>query len=394
MPIFTVSQVTNYVKEYLDSDASLADLWVRGEVSNFTRATSGHMYFSIKDEAGQLRCVMFRSGAGGQHLATGKQVVVHGRVSLYEQRGDLQLYADMVQLEGLGKKYLEMELLKARLEKEGLFDPARKRQLPRFPSKVAVITSPTGAVFHDIRQIIGRRFPLVELVLVPAQVQGDAAADSVVRAFETLNLSRGIDIAILARGGGSEEELWSFNEERVVRAIFSSRIPVVSAVGHETNFTLADFVADVRAPTPSAAAELAVPDKEQLQSNISDMARLISGAMEGLLTKQRDELKEARARLVRLSPDVPQERQRIDDLIRTAAASWSAMFGLQNERISGFMRRLGTLSPASTLKRGYSIVSLYPGGSVITSKNQVKPGDAIKVGVADGSFSGQVTAKG
>lgn len=393
MPIYTVSQITGYVKNVLESDSLLTNLWVRGEVSNYTKASSGHMYFTMKDDAGQMRCVMFRTGAGGQHLAAGKQVVVHGRFSFYEQRGDIQLIVDLAQPDGMGKRFLELELLRVQLEKEGLFNAARKRPLPKFPSKIAVVTSASGAVFHDIRQVIGRRYPLVNLLLAPTQVQGDWAVESVVSSFEMLNTYQDIDLIILARGGGSDEELWTFNDERVVRAIFSSRVPVISAVGHETNTTLSDYVADVRAPTPSAAAELAVPDRLQLAISLNDMVGSINGCVQRMVVSGRDDLTETKRRLSQTLPNIDAYRQEVDDLTRTAAASWDKILLLNRERLNGFAQRLATLDPKATLKRGYAVVTRLPKGDVVYSKDQVADGDVIKVAVADGTFEGKVTKK-
>ncbi len=391
MPIYTVSQVTGYVKNVLESDSLLADLWIRGEVSNYTKASSGHMYFTMKDDLGQLRCVMFRSGSGGQHLAAGKQIVAHGRFSVYEQRGDIQLIVDMAQPDGMGKRFLELELLRVQLEKEGLFSADRKRPLPKFPSKIAIVTSPSGAVFHDIRQVIGRRYPLVELLLAPAQVQGDGAVESVVGSFEMLNLLQDIDLVILARGGGSDDELWTFNDQRVVRAIFSSRAPVISAVGHETNTTLADYVADVRAPTPSAAAELAVPDRLQLAFSINEMIGSMNSCIQRTLVAGREDLQATRQRLAQTLPDIDACRQQVDDLTHTAATAWDTKLQLNRERFSGYLRRLATLDPKATLRRGYAVVTRYPAGDVIYSKGQVAEGDLFKVAVADGSFEGKAT---
>ncbi|MSQ32337.1 MAG: exodeoxyribonuclease VII large subunit [Dehalococcoidia bacterium] len=391
MPIYTVSQITGYVKNVLESDSLLTDLWIRGEVSNYTKASSGHMYFTMKDDLGQLRCVMFRTGTGGQHLAAGKQVVIHGRFSVYEQRGDIQLIADLAQPDGIGKRFLELELLRAQLEKEGLFNAARKRPLPQFPSKIAVVTSPSGAVFHDIRQVISRRYPLVQLLLAPAQVQGDGAVESVVSAFETLNTLQDIDLVILARGGGSDDELWTFNDQRVVKAIFSSRAPVISAVGHETNTTLADYVADVRAPTPSAAAELAVPDRLQLALSINEMVSSMNGCIQRTLVSGREDLQGTKRRLAQTLPDIDAYSQQVDDLTHIVVAAWGTMLGLQKERLGGYASRLATLDPKATLRRGYAVVTRSPAGGVIYSKGQVAEGDTFKVALADGSFEGKVT---
>ncbi|SVD49625.1 uncharacterized protein METZ01_LOCUS402479, partial [marine metagenome] len=268
MPVYTVSQVTRYIKESLERDALLADLWVSGEASNVARSAAGHTYFSLKEENTLMRCVMFKGGSGGEHILDGSAVSLHGRMSVYEVRGDLQCIADIVRPEGMGERSLELERLKVQLEAEGLFEPSRKRSIPSFPRRVGVITSPTGAVWHDIQNVTGRRYPLAELVLAPCQVQGDNAAPTIIEAFDAMNAEPDIDVVILARGGGSAEELWPFNEEAVARAIYASKPPIISAVGHETNTSIADMVADLRAPTPSAAAEMAVPDSRELNERI------------------------------------------------------------------------------------------------------------------------------
>ncbi|MGD8240389.1 MAG: exodeoxyribonuclease VII large subunit, partial [Armatimonadota bacterium] len=279
----TVSEVTRHVKRLLDSSELLQGISVRGEVSNFKRHTSGHVYFSLKDEASQLSCIMFRGPAG--HLSfepeDGMQVIASGNVSVYERGGRYQLYTRFMQPDGLGDLYLAFERLKAKLEAEGLFDPARKRAIARFPRRVAIITSPTGAAVRDITTILARRYPAAAQLVVPAIVQGDDAAPSIVRALGIANDMDDVDTIILGRGGGSIEDLWAFNEEVVARAIYSSARPVISAVGHETDFTIADFVADVRAATPSAAAELAAPDQAELRSRVSGSADRLRLALLG-----------------------------------------------------------------------------------------------------------------
>ena len=264
MPVFTISQVTFHVRGVLEREVELQDLWVRGEVSNLARPGSGHSYFSLRDGSSSLRCVMFRGSGGGVLLEAGASVIAHGRISVYEVRGDLQMIVDLVQPEGAGELQLRLEELRLKFEREGLLDPSRKRPLPPLPRRIGVVTSPTGAVLQDIRTVVERRYPLVELLLAPCAVQGDGAAVTIVDAFEALNKTPDVDLAILARGGGSMEDLQPFNEEPVGRAVYSSRAPVVSAVGHETDTTLVDLVADRRAPTPSVAAEMAVPDRAEL----------------------------------------------------------------------------------------------------------------------------------
>ena len=280
--IYSVSQLSSYTKQTLERDAVLQDLWVSGEVANLARPGSGHSYFSIRDGKATMRCVMFRNSRGMNYLDNGAAIILHGRVSIYEQRGDLQIIADIAQPEGVGELQLRLEQLKLQLEQQGLFDQSRKRTLPRFPTKIAVVTSPTGSVWHDIQNVVRRRYPLVELAIAPAPVQGEDAAPMLVDAIESAGDEPDVDVIIVARGGGSLEDLWAFNEEAVARAIFACPLPVVSAVGHETDYTIADMVADLRAPTPSAAAELVVPDRAEL------MAFAVAGAqsMDAAISRQ------------------------------------------------------------------------------------------------------------
>ena len=272
---YTVSAVAEYLKASLESDPRLADLMVVGEVSGYRNPSSGHHYFALRDEQSVLRCVMFRGGRGGQFLSDGSQVICHGRISIYTARGDLQYYVDQVEPDGVGALQKAFEEMRKRLESEGLFESGRKRQLPAMPARIAVITSPTGAVIQDILNVLTRRYPLAEVILIPTAVQGEKAAPEIVRAFQALNALDDIDVAIVARGGGSLEDLWSFNEETVARAIFASNVPVISAIGHETDTTIADLVADVCAPTPSAAAEIVAPATADLAGEVAGYAARI-----------------------------------------------------------------------------------------------------------------------
>src|SRR5512136_2978956 len=270
----TVGALTRYIREMFEVDYRLQDVWVEGEVSVVSRPSSGHIYFTLKDAAAQIACVMWKSAAPtfGALLVHGGQILAHGKVSVYEPRGSYQLYVDRVQPQGLGDLHAQFELLKARLEAEGLFAPERKRPLPEFPHRIGLVTSPTGAVIRDICNVLARRWPLVEVVLAPTQVQGEDAPPQIVAALDALyrrdDLAHIVDVIIVARGGGSLEDLWAFNDERVARKIAESPVPVVSGVGHETDFTIADFVADVRAPTPSAAAELITPDRAEFEAQL------------------------------------------------------------------------------------------------------------------------------
>ncbi len=395
MQIYKVSQITRYIKELFDIDDLLQDLWLEGEVSNFSRSTAGHIYFTLKDEEAQIRCVLWRSQAALQpHLPQdGEAIIAHGHISVYEVQGVYQFYVDTIRPVGVGLLYLEFEALKSRLEAEGLFASERKRSLPPFPHRLGVVTSPVGAAFRDILNVLGRRYPLVEVVLAPTPVQGDEAPDGIVAALSALERYGDVDAIIVARGGGSLEELWAFNDERVARAIYASPVPVISGVGHETDFTIADFVADVRAPTPSAAAEIAVPDQQELRSSIELGRQRLEQAMQGRIAKWRADLEEERSALRRLSPRSMVEgyRQRLDDLTERALSHLRHRLTIQRERLRGCVLQLQSLSPTLTLARGYSITRHLATRQIIKSVAQVSVGDAIEVQVSDGRFGGVVT---
>jgi exodeoxyribonuclease VII large subunit len=390
VPVYSVSQVTRYLRNTLEADALLGDLWVRGEVSNLSPSAAGHFYFTLKDATSQVRCVMFRPAYGAEHMANGGAIVAHGRISLYEVRGDLQLYTDLVQPEGVGELHLELERLKVKLEFEGLFQVSRKRPLPPFPKRIGVVTSPFSSVWHDIQNVIGRRYPLVDLALAPTPVQGDGAAPGIVEAFETLNREDDIDLVIVARGGGSLEELWPFNEETVARAIYASRAPVISAVGHETDYTIADMVADCRAPTPSAAGELAVPDREELTEHIFYYHKGLLQSISNELSSISYQMEQTTGRLNRLSPNIPSWRQRVDDLSGSHTRALESYLTLRVERVNGLEMRLASLSPTAVLSRGYSVVQRRDTGELVTSVREVGPGDDLHISVKDGGFPARV----
>ena len=353
-------------------------VWVRGEVSNLHPSQAGHRYFTIKDSGGQLRSVVFRNGKGADLLVDGRQIIAHGRITFYDARGDVQLIADLVMPEGSGPQHLELEKLKMQLEQEGLFDPSRKRALPRFPRVVGLVTSPSGAVFHDVQNVIARRYPLAEVLLAPTQVQGDGAARGIAAALRALNDDGRADVIILARGGGSLEELWPFNQEAVARAIHASGIPVVSAVGHETDFTIADYVADVRAPTPSAAAELVVPSATALLQEIRTRREGLGRAMSHLASTRRRDVETLARRLKSRAPDIDTLRHRVDDLSKLAATALSNRLSIDQERLSGLEMRLEALNPGAILHRGYAIVQKQPDREVVSQNDQVSPERAWK----------------
>ena len=386
--IYTVSQVSAHLKDYLEANPLLADLTVVGEVANHRNPGSGHHYFTLRDERASLNCVMFRSGRGGRYLQDGAQVVIHGRISVYVARGDVQLYAESVRPAGQGALQQAFEELKARLNAEGLFDPGRKRTLPDFPGRIAVITSPTGAVIQDILNVLARRYPLVDVVVIPSAVQGERAAPELVGAFETLEAETGIDLVILARGGGSLEDLWPFNEELVARAIFASGVPVISAVGHETDFTIADFVVDVRAPTPSAAAEIATPD-------IMELAARVAGAAHAMETRLLTQLRDARTaleqdidRLQIRVPDTRTPRQQIDSMLRSAGLAVGRILETKRADLHALEVQLAALGPAKILGRGYALVR-SPSGSVVTGVEGIAPGDEMSVTFIDGEVDAE-----
>ena len=386
MPVYTVSQITRYLRESLERDSLLADLWISGEVFNLRRHSSGHNYLTIKDAQSQIRCVMFRNGRGADLLVEGSLVISHGRISLYEARGDLQMVADLIMPEGTGPLYLELERLKMQLEEEGLFEVSRKRSLPRFPRVVGLVTSPTGAVVHDVRSVMGRRYPLVELELAPAQVQGDGAGGSIVSAINALNAEGRADVIILARGGGSIEELWAFNEETVARAVYASRIPIVSAVGHERDWTVADYVADVRAPTPSVAAELVVPDGAALLHEIQSRGAGLSRIFAKLVDSRRMDV-EARARDLTLrAPNLTALAHRVEDLSRSADTAMSRRLFQMKQDVESRRIGLRALDPHSILDRGYAIVERRLDSQVVSRKDQVETGDDLKITVTDGAI--------
>ena len=392
MAVYTVSQVTSYLKELLDRDVLLHDIWVSGEVADLSRSGTGHTYFTLREANASLRCVMFRGAGGAEKLDGGVAVVAHGRVSLYEVRGQLQIIVDIVQPEGVGELQLKLEQLKLRLETEGLFEQSRKRSLPAFPRRVGVVTSPTGAVWQDIQTVIGRRYPLVELLLAPTAVQGDTAAPAIVEAFLALNQQPDVDVVILARGGGSMEDLWPFNEEAVARAIYASHAPVISAIGHETDVTIADLVADQRAPTPSAAAEMAVPDRSSLATRLLVAEQSLNASVSVHLSVKANAWEQLGHRLHRSRPDLDALRMRIDDLLRSAAMFLHHNLEIKTARLQGLEPRLESLSPSDTLRRGYAIVQRRDDETVLSEVGQIGAGDSVDVTLNRGSFEAEVTS--
>ncbi len=367
--ILTISELTHDLKEVLEN--IFQDVWVEGEISNLRSPGSGHSYFSLKDAQSTLRCVLFRN-AGARlkfALSDGMQVIASGRIGIYGRDGQYQLYVDTLQPKGAGALQMAFEQLKARLAQEGLFDEARKKSLPFLPGTIGVVTSPTGAVIRDILQVLERRFPRAHVVINPVRVQGQGAAEEIARAVQEFNAWGQVDVIILARGGGSLEDLWSFNEEVVARAIDASKIPVVSAVGHETDYTIADFVADKRAPTPSAAAEMVMPAEAELREHIDQLVKHLWRSLIDV---------------------VPQQSQRIDDLCDEMRRALQNRFEAKRLEADGFCRELEALNPLAILRRGYSVTMAEDGRAAIRDTAQLKVGDRLKTRLAKGEFLSRV----
>ncbi|MGE5571906.1 MAG: exodeoxyribonuclease VII large subunit [Bacteroidota bacterium] len=397
LTIYSVSDVARRIKQVIEGDESLSGLWVRGEISNFTFHTSGHMYFSLKDASARLKCVMFRGN--NMYLkfrpADGMLVFAYGAVGVYEKGGDVQLYVEDLMPAGTGSLYLAFLQLRDRLATEGLLDAARKRPLPRFPSVVGVVTSPTGAAVRDIITVISRRAPGTTILLIPAQVQGDDAPESIVKALDLVNrASAFIDVVIVGRGGGSIEDLWAFNDERVARAIAGCKVPVISAVGHETDFTIADFVADRRAPTPSAGAEMAVPDMAETRRAVLQLSLRLEAAARTEVRRHRERLERvARSHVFRFPQEITREhRQRLADAQQRMSAAMTHKLSGEREEFGALAARLDVLSPLGTLARGYGMVRGLPGRRVVRTVRAVAPGDDIEVVLVDGRIECAVTA--
>lgn len=387
----TVSALARYLKDLLESNLTLTDLWVKGEISNLTRSTRGHVYFTLKDANAAIQCVMFQRQYRGAPLESGAQVLAHGNVSFYEQRGNVQFIVDFVQPAGVGARQAEFERLKEKLAADGLFDEGRKRPLPAFPARIGVVTSPTGAVFHDICHVLERRWPVAEVVLAPTSVQGFEAATGITKAIRRLNQLDDVDVIIIARGGGSIEELWAFNEEIVARAVYASTVPIVSGVGHETDYTITDFVADVRAPTPSTAAETIAPDWREISRRLQGMLLTASFAARGRLSQGLTDIDRAGRRLRSALPDTSRQSERLASLLHHGASAVSRSLDQQLERTNSFTARLAALDPRATLARGYAVVQIRDGKQAVTSTKQVKGRDRLDVHVKDGRFPAEVS---
>jgi exodeoxyribonuclease VII large subunit len=390
--VLTVSDVTRMVKQLLESNYT--DLWVSGEVSNYTRASSGHMYFTLKDERAVIRAVLFKGYQKGVRfeIENGLKLIVHGALSVFEKRGEYQIIVDFLEPEGLGALQLAFEQLKEKLQKEGLFDESKKRPIPAFPDVVGVITSETGAAIRDILNVISRRHSGVRIIIYPTLVQGDEAAHSIARAVQRANERKEVDVLIVSRGGGSIEDLWPFNEEVVARALYKSKIPVISAVGHEIDFTIADFAADMRAPTPSAAAEIVVRNKIELLRTYADLHRRMFETMERTVQSRREQLSRFTVGALqdKVNRLIREKQMGLDDLTRSLTATMETTLTRLRGRFEKLVGQLNVLSPLATLSRGYSIVSRMRDGKTVLSINDVAPGEEISTLVQDGRVYSRV----
>ena len=388
----TVGELNRYVKMLMDNDALLSAISVQGEISNLKYHSSGHLYFTLKDGEAEIGAVAFRSAAVNLKFTPrdGLQVVAFGRVSIYEKSGKCQLYVTAMLENGVGALQLEYERLKKQLTEEGLFDKNRKRAIPRFPSCIGIITSPTGAAVRDMINVTGRRWPSAKILLYPSLVQGEQAPESLCRGLDILNAMSLCDVIIIGRGGGSIEDLWAFNDERVVRRVASSEIPVISAVGHETDFTLCDFAADLRAPTPSAAAELAVPDRDEMRVRLDEAFGKIESATERLLRNQRERLLNANKRLELSSPmgRLNLEKKDFEKRYAELEQNFERSIQKRRENLSVLSASLSAINPLAVLGRGYSYSE--KNGVVVSSVKRITKGDVIDIRFFDGSASAEI----
>ncbi len=389
---FSISEVTRVIQGVLESEPVLQDVWVRGEISNLKYHTSGHVYLTLKDDLASLRCIiwkMYASRLRGK-LQDGMSITAHGHISVYERNGDYQLYIDNVQMAGEGLLFQEFMQLKGKLEEEGLFDIARKRPLPEQPRTIGIVTSSTGAALQDMLNILRQRFPLAEVILAPAAVQGTMAPLEIIAQIKALS-KLSVDVIIVARGGGSIEDLWAFNDERVVRAIVECPIPIVTGIGHETDFTLADFAADVRAPTPTAAAVQVSPDIVEIRTDLMNMQAELENSIYDAISTRRTELRETSHRLARFSPvnRIQNERQHIDTLQEKAIRLMMHFIQLQRSKASGQSQHLASVNPMAVLQRGFALV-MTPERKLVSSVQQIQPMDIVDVRIKDGSFTTSV----
>ncbi len=390
--IYTVSELTKYIRVILED--SFPAIWVEGEISNYTLHSSGHMYFSMRDANSVLKCAMFKRANEKLKfkLKDGMKVICFGAVSVYEARGDYQLIVEDIEPKGVGALQLQFQQLKEKLAKEGLFDVAHKIPIPYLPTRIGVVTSPTGAAIRDILNVARRRFSNVEIIINPVKVQGQGAKEEIALAIRQFNKLKNIDVMIVGRGGGSLEDLWAFNEEIVARAIYESEIPVISAVGHEIDYTIADFVADVRAPTPSAAAELVIPKKEDLANAINTSRTRLKNALAGKIDFLKEKLISLKESYVLRQPLnlVIQYEQKIDDICKNLAVYIDHLVKMRGENFNLLSSKLEVLSPLGILNRGYSITTKLPEGIIIKDSKILKRGDQVETKIGKGKFTSKV----
>ena len=393
--ILTVSEVNNYLKRIVDNDFILSNLSVKGEISNLTYHYSGHIYFSIKDGSGKLSCVMFKSKASKLKfkLKEGMSVIIKGRLSVYQASGSVQLYCDEIEEEGLGKLYIEYEKLKERLYNEGLFDEEHKKPIPSYVRRIGVVTSRTGAVFHDIINVSKKRSSLVDIVLYPAKVQGEGAYKEVIQGIDYFNKSKSVDVIIIGRGGGSLEELWNFNEEELAYKIYESKIPIISAVGHEVDFTISDFVSDLRAATPSQAAEFAVPLEREIRDGIEYTNEKMERIINGLIERERNNIN-SYIRILKLNSPLTKivnnytEVSRLNDSLKRAIIK---KIDIEKQKLISLNELLMARNPANLLKKGYAIIEDNNG--IINSKEKLKNEKDISITFIDGKIEGKFVPK-
>lgn len=390
--IYTVSELTKYVRVILED--SFPAVWIEGEISNFVLHSSGHMYFSLRDAGAVLKCAMFaRSNARLKFKPKdGMKVICFGKISVYEARGDYQLIAEEIEPKGIGALQLQFQQLKEKLQKEGLFDPAHKVKIPFLPTRIGIVTSPTGAAIRDILNIARRRFSNVEIIINPVKVQGESAKDEIAKAVRQFNQLKNIDVMIVTRGGGSLEDLWPFNEEAVARAIYDSAIPVISAVGHEIDYTISDFVADFRAPTPSAAAELVIPRKEDLVGLINTATTRLNNALAGKVNRLAERLKTVKESYILRQPLnlITQYEQVIDDLRKDITIRIDHLVKIRSESFNSIKGKLEAFNPLAILKRGYSVSVKLPEGIILKDVGSIKIGDTVETKLGKGKFRSRV----
>ncbi len=393
--VYTINEITKYIKKILAADEVLNDLWLGGEISNFYHHDSGHMYFTLKDDSACINAVMFEGNNRFLKFEPedGMEVTAHGYIDVYAPKGDYQFYVDKLHPEGEGALYLAFRQLKEKLEKEGLFADEKKKSIPKLPGKIGIVTSPDGAAIRDILSVVERRFENISILVVPSLVQGDNASGQLVQGINYLNNRNDIDLIIVSRGGGSLEDLWPFNEEEVARAIFNSEIPVISGVGHETDFTIADFVADLRAPTPSAAAELAISNRSQLEKNLKNLNQRLLNAVQNQMQNYREKIKSLSGKNIFVNPEklFSDQMQTIDELTKQLQWNMEKKLNKSHEKYNILQGKLDTLSPLKTLKRGYAInLTDDDDRKIIDSIDKVQSGDKMITRVADGNIYSEI----